>query len=122
MEGFSRGRKLDKVGMDESDTAELFFENVRVPDANRLGEEGMGFISMMQRLPQERVGAAVSNVAHANAILEETIEYAKDRKAFGQPIGAFQHNKFQHGRARRRRSRSPRPTSTTASPPTPRAS
>jgi alkylation response protein AidB-like acyl-CoA dehydrogenase len=54
----------------------------------------MGFISMMQRLPQERVGAAVSNVAHAKAILEETIQYAKDRKAFGQPIGAFQHNKF----------------------------
>jgi alkylation response protein AidB-like acyl-CoA dehydrogenase len=54
----------------------------------------MGFIAMMQRLPQERVGAAVSNVAHAKAILEETIQYAKDRKAFGQPIGAFQHNKF----------------------------
>jgi alkylation response protein AidB-like acyl-CoA dehydrogenase len=94
MEGFVNGRKLDKVGMDESDTAELFFENVRVPDENRLGEEGMGFIAMMQRLPQERVGAAVSNVAHAKAILEETIQYAKDRKAFGQPIGAFQHNKF----------------------------
>ena len=94
MEGFVNGRKLDKVGMDESDTAELFFDNVRVPDENRLGEEGMGFISMMQRLPQERVGAAVSNVAHAKAILEETIQYAKDRKAFGQPIGAFQHNKF----------------------------
>jgi alkylation response protein AidB-like acyl-CoA dehydrogenase len=94
MEGFVNGRKLDKVGMDESDTAELFFENVRVPDENRLGPEGMGFISMMQRLPQERVGAAVSNVAHAKAILEETIQYAKDRKAFGQPIGAFQHNKF----------------------------
>jgi alkylation response protein AidB-like acyl-CoA dehydrogenase len=94
MEGFQNGRKLDKVGMDESDTAELFFENVRVPDENRLGEVGMGFIAMMQRLPQERVGAAVSNVAHAKAILEETIQYAKDRKAFGQPIGAFQHNKF----------------------------
>ncbi|CAN7379665.1 acyl-CoA dehydrogenase family protein [Knoellia sp. LjRoot47] len=94
MEGFSRGRKLDKVGQEESDTAELFFENVRVPAENLIGEEGMGFIAMMQRLPQERVGAAVSNVAHAKAILEETIEYAKERKAFGQPIGAFQHNKF----------------------------
>lgn len=94
MEGFSRGRKLDKVGQEESDTAELFFENVRVPAENLIGEEGMGFISMMQRLPQERVGAAVSNVAHAKAILFETIEYAKERKAFGQPIGAFQHNKF----------------------------
>ena len=94
MEGFTRGRKLDKVGQEESDTAELFFSDVRVPDENRIGPEGLGFISMMQRLPQERVGAAVSNVAHAKAILEETIQYAKDRKAFGQPIGAFQHNKF----------------------------
>ncbi|KGN39959.1 acyl-CoA dehydrogenase family protein [Knoellia aerolata] len=94
MEGFTRGRKLDKVGQEESDTAELFFEDVRVPAENLIGEEGMGFISMMQRLPQERVGAAVSNVAHAKAILFETIEYAKERKAFGQPIGSFQHNKF----------------------------
>ncbi len=94
MEGFVNGRKLDKVGMDESDTAELFFDNVRVPDENRLGDEGMGFIAMMQRLPQERIGSGVANVAHAKAILEETIQYAKDRKAFGQSIGNFQHNKF----------------------------
>ena len=94
MPGFTRGRKLDKVGQEESDTAELFFEDVRVPDENRIGPEGMGFISMMQRLPQERVGAAVSNVAHAKQILVETIDYAKERKAFGQPIGAFQYNKF----------------------------
>ena len=94
MEGFVNGRKLDKVGQDESDTAELFFENVRVPDANRLGPEGMGFIAMMQRLPQERVGAAVSNTAHAFQIFRETVQYAKDRKAFGQSIGMFQHNKF----------------------------
>ena len=94
MDGFVNGRKLDKVGMDESDTAELFFDNVRVPDENRLGGEGGGFIAMMQRLPQERVGSGVANIAHAKAILEETIEYAKDRKAFGQSIGAFQHNKF----------------------------
>ena len=94
MEGFVNGRKLDKVGQDESDTAELFFENVRVPDANRLGPEGMGFIAMMQRLPQERVGAAVSNVAHAFQIFRETLVYTKERKAFGQSIGAFQHNKF----------------------------
>ena len=67
--GLQRGRKLDKVGQEESDTAELFFTDVRVPDANRLGEEGMGFIAMMQRLPQERVGAAVSNIAHAKQIL-----------------------------------------------------
>jgi alkylation response protein AidB-like acyl-CoA dehydrogenase len=94
MEGFSRGRKLDKVGQEESDTAELFFDNVRLPDANRLGEEGRGFIAMMQRLPQERVGAAVANTSHAFQILRETIEYTKERKAFGQAVGSFQHNKF----------------------------
>ncbi len=94
MEGFVNGRKLDKVGQDESDTAELFFENVRVSDANRLGPEGGGFIAMMQRLPQERVGAAVSNIAHAFQIFRETVVYAKERKAFGQSIGMFQHNKF----------------------------
>jgi alkylation response protein AidB-like acyl-CoA dehydrogenase len=94
MPGFTRGRKLDKVGQDESDTAELFFENVRVSDANRLGDEGMGFVAMMQRLPQERIGGAVANTANAAQILRETIAYAKERKAFGQPIGTFQHNKF----------------------------
>lgn len=94
MPGFTKGNKLDKVGQIESDTSELFFDNVRVPDANRIGEEGMGFIAMMQRLPQERIGAGVSNVAHAKQILAETIEYTKERKAFGQAIGSFQHNKF----------------------------
>src|SRR6476620_569804 len=94
MEGFNRGRKLDKVGQEEADTAELFFTDVRVPDTNRIGDEGVGFIAMMQRLPQERVGAACANVAHAKQILLETIEYAKERKAFGQSIGSFQHNKF----------------------------
>ncbi len=94
MAGFSRGRKLDKVGQEESDTAELFFDDVRVPAENLIGEPGMGFVAMMQRLPQERVGAAVSNVAHAKQILAETIEYTKERKAFGQAIGSFQHNKF----------------------------
>ena len=94
MPGFERGRKLDKVGQQESDTAELFFTHVRVPGANVIGEVDRGFIAMMERLPQERVGAAVSNTAHAQQILVETIAYAKERKAFGQPIGAFQHNKF----------------------------
>ncbi len=93
-EGFSRGRKLDKVGMEESDTAELFFENVRVTDAEIIGELNMGFIHMMQKLPQERLGCAVANVAHAKQILLETIQYAKERQAFGAPIGTFQHNKF----------------------------
>ncbi|PVG82333.1 acyl-CoA dehydrogenase [Nocardioides gansuensis] len=93
-EGFSRGRKLDKVGQDESDTAELFFENVRVTDAEIVGELNQGFIHMMQKLPQERLGCAISNVAHAKQILVETLQYTKDRKAFGQSIGQFQHNKF----------------------------
>ena len=94
MAGFSRGRKLDKVGQSESDTAELFFEDIRVGDEQVIGEVDRGFIYMMERLPQERLGAAVSNIAHAAQILAETVEYATDRKAFGQSIGAFQHNKF----------------------------
>ena len=94
MAGLCRGAKLDKVGQDESDTAELFFDNVRVGDDRRLGPEGMGFIAMMEHLPQERIGSAVTNLAHCRQILEETIAYAKERQAFGQPIGSFQHNKF----------------------------
>ncbi|MFC6285513.1 acyl-CoA dehydrogenase family protein [Nocardioides sp. GCM10027113] len=94
MPGFSRGRKLDKVGQDESDTAELFFEDVRVPDANIIGELDQGFIHMMTFLPQERLGSAITNLAHAAQILDETLQYCKDRKAFGQSIGQFQHNKF----------------------------
>jgi alkylation response protein AidB-like acyl-CoA dehydrogenase len=93
-DGFTRGSALDKVGQPESDTAELWFQDIRLgPDA-LLGELDQGFIHMMQRLPQERISAAVGNLAHAARILEETIEYAKDRQAFGQPIGSFQHNKF----------------------------
>jgi long-chain-acyl-CoA dehydrogenase len=94
MEGFSRGRKLDKVGQEESDTAELFFENVRVPVTNLIGELDRGFIHMMQCLPAERIGSAISNIANVTAVLSETIEYTKQRKAFGQSIGSFQHNKF----------------------------
>ena len=93
-EGFTKGKPLDKVGQPESDTSELFFDNVRVPADRLLGPEGMGFISMMQKLPQERLGNAIANIANARQILEETIAYTKERKAFGQPIGTFQHNKF----------------------------
>jgi len=93
-EGFSRGRKLDKVGMEESDTSELFFENVRVTDAEIIGELNMGFVHMMQKLPQERIACAIANTHHAKQILAETIQYAKDRQAFGQSIGRFQHIKF----------------------------
>ena len=92
--GFSRGRKLDKVGQDESDTAELFLEDVRVSSADVIGEVDQGFIHMMTWLPQERLGSAVTNLAHARQILDETLAYTKERKAFGQAVGAFQHNKF----------------------------
>jgi long-chain-acyl-CoA dehydrogenase len=94
MPGFTRGRKLDKVGQTESDTAELFFDDVRVPDGNVIGEVDRGFIAMMERLPQERLGAAVSNLAHARQILDETLDYVRERTAFGQSVGSFQHNKF----------------------------
>ncbi|MBD8607693.1 acyl-CoA dehydrogenase family protein [Aeromicrobium sp. CFBP 8757] len=92
--GFSRGRKLDKVGQAEADTAELFFEDVRVGDDRIIGEVDRGFIYMMERLPQERLSCAVSNVAHAKQILAETVQYAHDRQAFKQSIGSLQHNKF----------------------------
>ena len=93
MPGFERGRKLDKIGQPESDTAELFFADVRVPGSNVIGEIDQGFIYMRERLVTERVGAAVSNLAHARQILDETLVYAKERQAFGQPIGSFQVNK-----------------------------
>jgi len=92
--GFTRGRVLDKVGQTESDTAELFFEDVRLPADAVIGQVDQGFIHLMERLVQERVGAAVSNIAHARQILQETLGYVKERKAFGQPVGSFQHNKF----------------------------
>ncbi|WP_213577437.1 acyl-CoA dehydrogenase family protein [Rhodococcus sp. USK13] len=92
--GFERGRKLDKVGQDEADTAELFLDNVRVTDADVIGELDRGFIHMMSFLPQERLGCAVANLAHAAQILVETIDYCRERKAFGHSIGTFQHNKF----------------------------
>ncbi|WP_183092693.1 acyl-CoA dehydrogenase family protein [Nocardioides stalactiti] len=93
--GFSRGRVLDKIGMKGQDTAELFFEDVRVPVANLLGtEEGQGFIQLMQQLPQERLIVAVSNVAAMELMLDETLRYVHDRTAFGRPIWGFQNTKF----------------------------
>ena len=94
MPGFERGRKLDKVGQPEADTSELFFADVEVPAANLIGEVDRGFGYLMDRLVIERIGAAVYNIAHARQILEETLEYARERRAFGQPIGSFQANKF----------------------------
>ena len=94
-EGFSRGRILDKVGMKGQDTAELNFSGVRVPQSNLLGaEEGLGFIQLMTQLPQERLIIAVAAVAGMEIALEKTIEYTKDRTAFGKPVFAFQNTKF----------------------------
>jgi alkylation response protein AidB-like acyl-CoA dehydrogenase len=90
MEGFTRGRNLEKIGLHAQDTAELFFDDVRVPMANRLGEEGMGFAYLMQNLPQERLGLAAASIAHAEVAFEWTLDHVKQRHAFGQPIGSFQ--------------------------------
>jgi alkylation response protein AidB-like acyl-CoA dehydrogenase len=94
MAGFSRGRNLEKIGLKAQDTAELFFDNVRVPVTNLLGEEGKGFYYLMQRLPQERLDIAVTAVAASEAALELTVHYCKERTAFGQPIGSFQNSRF----------------------------
>jgi long-chain-acyl-CoA dehydrogenase len=94
MEGFTRGRNLEKIGLKAQDTAELFFDNVRVPVANLLGEEGKGFYYLMERLPQERLDIAVTAVAACEAALDMTLRYCKERTAFGQPIGSFQNSRF----------------------------
>ena len=94
MEGFERGRHLDKIGLDAQDTAELSFTDVQVPAENLLGEEGMGFIYLMQNLPQERISIAVMAAAAMESVLEQTLQYTKERKAFGKPIGSFQNSRF----------------------------
>jgi alkylation response protein AidB-like acyl-CoA dehydrogenase len=94
IEGFERGRNLEKVGMHAQDTAELFFNDVRVPAENLLGNEGEGFLLLVENLPQERLSIAMAAVAHSRAMLTWTIEYAREREAFGQPIGTFQSNRF----------------------------
>jgi len=94
MEGFERGRNLDKVGLKAQDTSELFFRDVRVPVANLLGNENEGFIYLMQALPQERLSIAVAAVATAENALAGTLAYCKERTAFGRPIGSFQANRF----------------------------
>jgi alkylation response protein AidB-like acyl-CoA dehydrogenase len=94
MEGFERGRNLEKIGQHAQDTAELFFADVRVPKANLLGEEGSGFVHLMTNLSQERLSIAVSAATACEVVVDETLRYAKDRTAFGRPIGKFQHNRF----------------------------
>jgi alkylation response protein AidB-like acyl-CoA dehydrogenase len=94
MPGFERGRNLDKIGMHAQDTSELFFRDVAVPAANLLGEEGGGFVALMQNLPRERLAIGATALAGAEEVFATTLAYCKEREAFGRPIGKFQHNRF----------------------------
>ncbi len=95
LEGFERGRNLEKTGLSAQDTSELFFSNVRVPQTNLLGGvEGLGFIQMMQELPQERLIIALSGCGAIKLALELTLDYVKQREAFGRPIWKFQNTRF----------------------------
>ncbi len=94
MDGFERGRNLEKVGMHSQDTAELFFNDVRVPAENLLGEEGTGFLQLVDKLPQERLSIATGAISAARTALTFTLEYCKEREAFGKPIGSFQNTRF----------------------------
>lgn len=92
--GFERGRNLDKIGLKAQDTAELYFENVRVPKENLIGEPGQGFIYLMEKLPQERLSISVVAAAACRAAIDMTLDYVKERKAFGKPVGSFQNSRF----------------------------
>jgi acyl-CoA dehydrogenase len=92
--GFVRGRKLDKLGLRGQDTSELFFEDCRVPVEYLLGDEGRGFYMLMEQLQQERLSIAVGSMASCRRSLDDTLEYVKERRAFGQPIAAFQNTQF----------------------------
>ena len=94
MEGFERGRNLEKIGQHAQDTAELSFSGVHVPVENLLGSEGEGFVQLVSNLPQERLSIAASGVAAAEAALAWTLDYVRERHAFGQPIGSFQSSRF----------------------------
>lgn len=94
-EGFARGRNLDKIGQNSADTSELFFNDVRVPMTNCLGEENKGFIYLMSQLPQERLGIAIGAQAGAQRAFDEAVKFVKDRKAFGKTVFDFQNTKFQ---------------------------
>ncbi|MEH6639968.1 MAG: acyl-CoA dehydrogenase family protein [Porticoccaceae bacterium] len=93
--GFEKGANLKKLGLKAQDTSELFFNDVRVPKENLLGEEGKGFIYLMEELSQERLSIALIGIAATESILLQTIDYVKERKAFGKPIAAFQNTQFQ---------------------------
>ena len=92
--GFSTGKPIEKIGQHSSDTGELFFENMRIPGDALLGEEGKGFVYLMQELPRERLGCAVQAIGHAQGALDLTCEYVKERKAFGQSVSQFQNTRF----------------------------
>lgn len=92
--GFSTGKPIEKIGQHSSDTAELFFENMRLPSEALLGEEGKGFVYMMQELPRERLGCAAQAIGHAQGALEITCDYVKERKAFDQTVSQFQNTRF----------------------------
>jgi len=94
MEGFTRGKNLEKLGMKAQDTSELFFEDVRVPIANMLGEEGKGFAMMMQKLPQERLAQAIRSAVVTETVIEWTLEYTTQRDVFGQTVADFQNTQF----------------------------
>ncbi len=94
MDGFVRGQNLDKLGMKAQDTSELFFENVRVPATNMLGEEGKGFKIMMQKLAQERLAQTIRSATVTETVIEWTLEYTAQREAFGQTIADFQNTQF----------------------------
>jgi alkylation response protein AidB-like acyl-CoA dehydrogenase len=94
MPGFSRGRNLEKIGLKAQDTAELFFDDVRVPAENLLGVENRGFLHLMENLPQERLSIAVGAVAAMERVLALTREYVTGRKAFGRPVSSFQNTRF----------------------------
>jgi len=93
--GFEKGKKIKKVGWHSQDTAELFFTDCRIPKANRMGDKGTGFLKLMLKLQQERLVCAIAAVAAAELILEITIQYCKERTAFGRPISKFQHTQFE---------------------------
>ena len=94
MEGFERGRKLVKMGLDAQDTAELFFNNVRIPKSHVLGDPAQGFIHLSENLAEERLLAAVQSIAHAQVAFDLTLDFVKERRAFGKPVGAFQNSRF----------------------------
>ncbi|HHG86000.1 MAG TPA: acyl-CoA dehydrogenase [Bacteroidetes bacterium] len=94
LEGVSKGIPFEKVGLHAQDTCQIFFDNVKVPKSALLGEVGKGFVYMMQELPQERLGLAIFGIASAEGALEETIQYVKDRKAFGKAVAEFQNTRF----------------------------